>query len=101
MKCPKGGHDFPVEDEDGARCERHGITLLWNGPPITEDDLPAQPGALAPCGPCLSARFFELRSPHRCMGRSMFRALPTGMALSEPQPCPCDCDTAQLRDGQP
>ncbi|MGW6771361.1 hypothetical protein ACWGBX_13175 [Streptomyces sp. NPDC055037] len=43
MKCPKGGDDFPLEDADGARCERHGITLLWNGPPITENDLLAIP----------------------------------------------------------
>ncbi|MFD7284707.1 hypothetical protein [Streptomyces sp. NPDC059863] len=43
-RCPGGGHDFPIEDEDGARCEEHGFTLLWNGPPITEDDLPSTPG---------------------------------------------------------
>ncbi|MEU0278476.1 hypothetical protein [Streptomyces sp. NPDC006195] len=91
MKCPKGGNDFPLEDADGARCERHGITLLWNDPPITENDLPAIPAPCPPCGRCLSARFFELRSAHRCMGQSVIHALPTGMVLSEPQPYPCAC----------
>ncbi|MEU8886755.1 hypothetical protein [Streptomyces sp. NPDC048442] len=32
-------HSFPVEDESGAYCAEHGVTLLWNGGPITADDL--------------------------------------------------------------
>ncbi|MER8073771.1 hypothetical protein ABTZ59_36735 [Streptomyces sp. NPDC094034] len=98
-KCPGGDHDFPVEDDDGARCEEHGITLLWNGPPITEDDLLTEAGALAPCGPCLAAPLFDLSSPHRCLGRSVARALVTGITLTEPQPCPCPCPCDCQRQG--
>ncbi|MFE7569086.1 hypothetical protein ACFU76_19340 [Streptomyces sp. NPDC057539] len=47
-QCPGGGRDFPMQDEDGARCDEHGITLRWNGPPIAEDDLPSTPGAPVP-----------------------------------------------------
>ncbi|MFD7288426.1 hypothetical protein [Streptomyces sp. NPDC059863] len=96
-RCPGGGHDFPVEDEGGARCDEHGLTLLWNGPPITEDDLPSTPGALLPCGPCRAARVFELSSPHRCLDRSIARALVTGITLAEPEPCPCDCRAEEPR----
>ncbi|MFD7313985.1 hypothetical protein [Streptomyces sp. NPDC056730] len=32
-------HDFPEEDETSAYCHEHGITLLWHGEPITNDDL--------------------------------------------------------------
>lgn len=42
-RCIKGGHDFPIEDDIGAYCPEDGVTLLWNSPPITEDDL--MPGA--------------------------------------------------------
>jgi hypothetical protein len=54
-ECPKGDHEFPDEDDTGARCEEHGVTLLWHGPPITPEDLipggharrnPASPAAL-------------------------------------------------------
>lgn len=39
--CVHGGrtHEFPYEDETGAYCEAHGVTLLWRGDPITADDL--------------------------------------------------------------
>ncbi|MFE2086537.1 hypothetical protein [Streptomyces sp. NPDC057582] len=37
--CIRGEHDFPVEDEMGAYCEEHGVTLLWHGPLITAADL--------------------------------------------------------------
>jgi hypothetical protein len=30
--CFKGGHDFPVEDEDGAICEEHGVELVRHRP---------------------------------------------------------------------
>ncbi|MFD8965015.1 hypothetical protein ACFV0C_08435 [Streptomyces sp. NPDC059568] len=43
-RCAKGNHDFPVEDEHGARCDIHGVTLVWHGPPITEDNLPGDDG---------------------------------------------------------
>ncbi|MFE4371787.1 hypothetical protein ACFRMN_26835 [Streptomyces sp. NPDC056835] len=86
-----------MEDEDGARCDEHGLTLLWNGPPITEDDLPRTAGAVVPCGPCLAAHLFDLSSPHRCLGRSVARALVTGITLAEPQLCPCDCQREGAR----
>jgi hypothetical protein len=28
--CPKGDHGFPVEDEYGAYCPQHGISLVWH-----------------------------------------------------------------------
>lgn len=42
-ECPKGEHDFPVEDDKGAYCDEHGVTLLWHGPPITPQDLVTDP----------------------------------------------------------
>ncbi|CAM5512980.1 hypothetical protein GCM10010329_64840 [Streptomyces spiroverticillatus] len=33
------GHAFPVEDESGAYCPEHEVTLLCYGAPITADDL--------------------------------------------------------------
>lgn len=45
--CPSGRHPFPIEDDTGAHCPEHGITLLWQPnlePPqdlLTEDDQPA------------------------------------------------------------
>lgn len=44
-QCPKGDHDIPDEDEVGARCDEHGVTLLWRGPPIAPEDLAANPHA--------------------------------------------------------
>lgn len=38
-QCPKGEHELPDEDDIGAHCEEHGVTLLWRGPPITAEDL--------------------------------------------------------------
>lgn len=36
MRCyAEGGvHEFPVEDDTGAYCPEHGVTLLWRGEPI-------------------------------------------------------------------
>ncbi|MFC9029809.1 hypothetical protein [Streptomyces arboris] len=31
--------DFPVEDDTGAYCPEHGVTLLWRGEPIAGADL--------------------------------------------------------------
>lgn len=44
-QCPKGDHEIPDEDEVGARCDEHGVTLLWCGPPITTEDLTPGPDA--------------------------------------------------------
>ncbi|MCI3226333.1 hypothetical protein [Streptomyces sp. NP-1717] len=37
--CRRGDHAFPIEDDAGAYCPEHGITLLFHGDPITPDDL--------------------------------------------------------------
>lgn len=37
--CISGDHDFPSEDDEGAYCPEHGVTLLFHGPPITPEDL--------------------------------------------------------------
>ncbi|WP_405794137.1 hypothetical protein [Streptomyces sp. NBC_01506] len=37
--CISGGHEFPVEDDEGAYCPEHGVTLLYHGDPIAPEDL--------------------------------------------------------------
>ncbi|WP_069625310.1 hypothetical protein [Streptomyces niveus] len=37
--CISGTHDFPSEDDEGAYCPEHGVTLLFHGLPITPEDL--------------------------------------------------------------
>ncbi|PVC89769.1 hypothetical protein DBP19_19380 [Streptomyces sp. CS090A] len=41
MRCYAEGdaHDFPFEDDTGAYCPEHGVTLLWRGEPIAGADL--------------------------------------------------------------
>ncbi|CAD5960764.1 hypothetical protein ACPXCO_17910 [Streptomyces cyaneofuscatus] len=41
MRCYAEGdaHDFPIEDDTGAYCPEHGVTLLRRGEPITGADL--------------------------------------------------------------
>ncbi|MZF53573.1 hypothetical protein GTX53_06830 [Streptomyces sp. SID5594] len=41
MRCYAEGdaHDFPIQDDTGAYCPEHGVTLLWRGEPITGADL--------------------------------------------------------------
>ncbi|MFJ9980180.1 hypothetical protein [Streptomyces cyaneofuscatus] len=41
MRCYAEGdaHDFPFEDDTGAYCPEHDVTLLWRGEPITGVDL--------------------------------------------------------------
>ncbi|MBT2400773.1 hypothetical protein [Streptomyces sp. ISL-100] len=41
--CSKGEHDFPVENDKGAYCDEHGVTLMWHGPPITPEDIAPGP----------------------------------------------------------
>ncbi|WP_309242455.1 MULTISPECIES: hypothetical protein [unclassified Streptomyces] len=40
MRCyvNGGSHVVPVEDETGAYCPGHEVTLLWRGVPITATD---------------------------------------------------------------
>ncbi|WP_405794556.1 hypothetical protein [Streptomyces sp. NBC_01506] len=40
MMCVKGEHEFPEEDDVGAYCVVHGVTLLFRGDPIRSEDLP-------------------------------------------------------------
>ncbi|MFE9292338.1 hypothetical protein [Streptomyces niveus] len=37
--CTSGAHEFPEEDDEGAYCPEHGVTLLYRGDPITPEDL--------------------------------------------------------------
>ncbi|MFD5711306.1 hypothetical protein ACFWHW_13065 [Streptomyces pharetrae] len=41
--CLSGDHDFPIEDETGAYCPEHGVTLLWNPSHFSWDDLLSEP----------------------------------------------------------
>lgn len=34
--CPSGRHPFPIEDDTGAYCPEHGITIL----PKPEEEIP-------------------------------------------------------------
>ncbi|MFJ8251182.1 hypothetical protein [Streptomyces sp. NPDC094466] len=47
MRCFAVGdaHDIPVEDESGAYCPEHEVTLLWRGDPIASAEVPQ--GAVA------------------------------------------------------
>lgn len=47
MRCFAEGdvHDFPVEDESGAYCPEHEVTLLRRGDPITAADATEGAGA--------------------------------------------------------
>ncbi|WP_066955913.1 hypothetical protein [Streptomyces lushanensis] len=60
--CAKGQHEFPIEDESGAYCPDHGVTLLWHGPPITEDDLLSDDSPSRPVRPVLAPA--PLPHPH-------------------------------------
>ncbi|WP_137235153.1 hypothetical protein [Streptomyces sp. BPSDS2] len=49
-----GAHEYPIEDETGAHCPEHGVTLLWRTDPPA-DSRPAahslegpQPGGRSP-----------------------------------------------------
>ncbi|MFE0451577.1 hypothetical protein ACFW2D_09850 [Streptomyces sp. NPDC058914] len=44
--CTSGDHEFPIEDETGAYCPEHGVTLLWHPPGFAWDDLLSEPGRL-------------------------------------------------------
>ncbi|GAA5078479.1 hypothetical protein [Streptomyces similanensis] len=44
--CISGDHEFPTEDETGAYCREHGVTLLWHPPHFAWDDLLVELGHL-------------------------------------------------------
>ncbi|MCL6292656.1 hypothetical protein [Streptomyces sp. 43Y-GA-1] len=97
MRCYAVGgvHEVPSEDETGACCPEHGVTLLWRGDPITAADVAGgsvadldalSEGAEGPCSVvCRSALVTDLASVH---------------ALCLRQDCACQCHAAAtaLRD---
>lgn len=97
MKCYAEGeaHDFPVEDEAGAYCPEHEMTLLWRGDPITAADVPEgavvaldalSVGADGPCSVvCRSALVTDLADVH-------------ALCRLPECTCPCHAAVAALRD---
>ncbi len=91
MRCYAEGdaHDFPIEDEKGAHCPEHEVTLLWRGEPITSADVPLgavagldglSAGADGPYGVvCRSASVTDLAGVH---------------ALCRRLDCVCPCHAA-------
>ncbi|MDX3591708.1 hypothetical protein PV749_11295 [Streptomyces sp. ID03-2B] len=91
MRCfAEGGvHESPVEDETGAYCPEHGVTLLWRGDPITAADVSGgsvadldalSEGAEGPCSVvCRSALVTDLADVH---------------ALCRLPECACACHVA-------
>lgn len=76
MRCFAEGdaHDFPIEDDTGAYCPEHGVTLLWRGEPMTGAGLAEEENAHleeltggADCSysvVCRSASVSELAAAH-------------------------------------
>ncbi|MFF3754246.1 hypothetical protein ACFYYH_27970 [Streptomyces sp. NPDC002018] len=42
-RCTKGQHAVPIEDEAGAYCPEHGVTLVWHSPPASDASDASQP----------------------------------------------------------
>nr|WP_097868418.1 hypothetical protein [Streptomyces sp. rh34] len=94
MRCfVEGGvHDFPVEDDSGAYCPEHDVTLLWRGDPTaaaegTEADLDGL--SAGPDGPygvvCRSALVTDLADVH-------------ALCLRPGCVCPCHASATALRE---
>nr|WP_086778731.1 hypothetical protein [Streptomyces fimicarius] len=91
MRCfvVGGVHEVPSEDETGAYCPEHGVTLLWRGDPITTADVSGgsvaaldglSEGAEGPCSVvCRSALVTDLADVH---------------ALCRLPECTCPCHAA-------
>ncbi|RPK94386.1 hypothetical protein [Streptomyces sp. ADI98-10] len=94
MRCYAEGdaHDFPVEDETGAYCPDHGVTLLWRGDPITVVDLTEGAGADLG-GPAAGPYGVVCRS-------ASVSGLPATHALCRRPDCACPChaSAAALRE---
>nr|WP_237502661.1 hypothetical protein [Streptomyces sp. SID8374] len=91
-----GAHDFPIEDDTGAYCPEHGVTLLWRGEPIAggaglagEADTPWCGLAAGADGPysvvCRGASVSDLAAAH-----AVCRQPDCG--------CPCHVAATALRD---
>ncbi|ARI53003.1 hypothetical protein A6E92_12920 [Streptomyces sp. S8] len=90
MRCYAEGdiHDFPVEDDTGAHCPEHGVTLLrHDGPAASADGASALVGGLeaGADGPysiiCRSALVSDLADVH---------------AVCRPSGCSCSCHAADV-----
>ncbi|MFD4221975.1 hypothetical protein [Streptomyces griseus] len=97
MRCFTEGdaHESPVEDETGAYCPEHGVTLLWRGDPITDADVSGgsvadldalSEGAEGQCSVvCRSALVTDLAGVH-------------ALCRLPECTCPCHAVVAALRD---
>ena len=97
MRCyaEEGVHEVPSEDETGACCPEHGVTLLWRGDPITAADVPEgavvaldalSVGADGPCSlACRRALVTDLADVH-------------ALCRLPECTCPCHAAVAALRD---
>lgn len=98
MRCyaEGGAHEFPVEDDTGAYCPEHGVTLLWRGEPIAaaglaeEADAHLDEPAGGAGGPysvvCRGASVSDLAAAHMLCRQA-------GCV------CPCHVTATVLRDG--
>ncbi|SBU97610.1 hypothetical protein YW5DRAFT_05581 [Streptomyces sp. Ncost-T6T-1] len=98
MRCyvEEDAHESPVEDETGAYCPEHGVTLLWRGDPITAADAAGGPvvaldalaaGADGPCSVvCRSGLVTDLADVH---------------ALCRLPGCACPCHVVITVSGKP
>ncbi|WP_405612051.1 hypothetical protein OG292_10185 [Streptomyces sp. NBC_01511] len=78
MMCVKGEHEFPEEDDVGAYCVAHGVTLLFRGDPIRPEDLPHSP---APDAAALQAVMDHADHRTPCRVRTDGGYCPTAAAL--------------------
>ncbi|UZI29999.1 hypothetical protein [Streptomyces sp. VB1] len=97
MRCYAEGdaHEVPVEDDTGAYCPEHEVTLLWRGDPITSADVAEGAvvdlgglgaGAAGPYGvACRSASVTGLADVH-------------ALCLRPDCACPCHAAAAALRE---
>nr|WP_128806764.1 hypothetical protein [Streptomyces sp. Termitarium-T10T-6] len=98
MRCyvEEGAHESPVEDETGAYCPEHGVTMLWRGDPITAADAAGESvvaldalsaGADGPCSVvCRSGLVTDLADVH---------------ALCRLPGCTCPCHAVITVSGKP
>lgn len=96
MRCCVEGdaHELPVEDETGAHCPEHGVTLLWRGDPIGAADVSGRPAVVLDAlsvgadGPsslvCRSASVTDLADVHALC---RFRECACPCHVLAPAPC--------------
>ncbi|WDG29499.1 hypothetical protein N7925_14640 [Streptomyces sp. CA-278952] len=97
MRCYVKGeaHGSSIEDESGAYCPEHEVTLLWRGDPITAADVPQGAGV------DLDGLSAGADGPYGVACRS---ALVTGLAdvhalcLRPDCVCPCHAAATALRE---